>query len=65
MVCHPRRLPTNRADDAKSLRNEHILRQIEAANPPNPTCKGPLRYDTGAYTGRNVIDRMFCELKDS
>lgn len=32
--------------------------------PPNPTRKHPHRYDKAAYKGRNVIERMFCRLKD-
>ena len=32
--------------------------------PPNPTRKNPHPYDRAAYRGRNVIERMFCRLKD-
>jgi len=39
-------------------------RQINAVIPPNPTRKHPHRYDKTAYKGRNVIERMFCRLKD-
>ena len=39
-------------------------RRIKAVIPPNPTRKHPHRYDKNAYKGRNVIERMFCRLKD-
>jgi transposase len=48
----------------KSLCDELALRRIKAVIPPNPTRKHPHRYDKTAYKGRNVIERMFCRLKD-
>lgn len=39
-------------------------RRIKAVIPPNPTRKHPHRYDKTAYKGRNVMERMFCRLKD-
>ena len=64
MVGNPRRLLADRAYDAKSLRDELAARRIKAVIPPNPTRKHPHRYDKTAYKGRNVIERMFCRLKD-
>jgi putative transposase len=64
MVRRPRRLLADRAYDAKSLRDELAQRRIKAVIPPNPTRKHPHRYDKDAYKGRNVIERMFCRLKD-
>lgn len=64
MVRHPRRLLADRAYDANSLRHELAQRRIKAVIPPNPTRKHPHRYDKAAYKGRNVIERMFCRLKD-
>jgi len=64
MVRHPRRLIADRAYDAKSLRHELAARRITAVIPPNPTRKHPARYNAKAYRGRNVIERMFCRLKD-
>src|SRR5262245_17882527 len=32
--------------------------------PPNPTRKLPHGYDAEAYKQRNLIERMFCRLKD-
>jgi putative transposase len=64
MVGNPRCLLADRAYDAKSLRDELAARRIKAVIPPNPTRKHPHRYDKTAYKGRNVIERMFCRLKD-
>ena len=64
MVRSPRRLLADRASDARSLRDELAARRIKAVIPPNPTRKHPHRYDKAAYKGRNVIERMFCRLKD-
>ena len=58
------RLLADRAYDARSLRDELAARRIKAVIPPNPTRKHPHRYDKTAYKGRNVIERMFCRLKD-
>ena len=32
--------------------------------PPNPTRKHPHPYNAEAYKSRNLIERMFCRLKD-
>jgi transposase len=64
MAGQPRRLLADRAYDAKSLRDELARLRIKAVIPPNPTRKHPHRYDKDAYKGRNVIERMFCRLKD-
>ena len=64
MVGNPRRLLADRAYDARSLRDELAARRIKAVIPPNPTRKHPHCYDKTAYKGRNVIERMFCRLKD-
>ncbi len=36
----------------------------EAVIPPNPTRKHPHSYDAEVYKSRNLIERMFCRLKD-
>jgi transposase len=64
MVRAPRRLLADRAYDAKSLRDVLVERRIKAVIPPNPTRKHPHRYDANAYKARNLIERMFCRLKD-
>ena len=64
MVRNPLCLLADRACDARSLRDVLAARRIKAVIPPNPTRKHPHRYDKTAYKGRNVIERMFCRLKD-
>lgn len=64
MVPRPKSLLADRAYDARSLRDVLASRGIKAVIPPNPTRKHPYRYDKRAYKGRNVIERMFCRLKD-
>ena len=64
MVRAPRRLLADRAYDARSLRDALARRKIKAVIPPNPTRKHPHRYDAKAYKARNLIERMFCRLKD-
>ena len=63
-VPPPRRLLADRAYDANSLRDWLAQRGVKAVIPPNPTRKHPHRYDAKAYKGRNLIERMFCRLKD-
>ena len=60
----PRRLLADRAYDAKSLRDWLAERRVKAVIPPNPTRKHPHAYDPKAYKLRNLIERMFCRLKD-
>jgi transposase len=64
MGLRPNSVIADRAYDARSLRQELAKRRIKAVIPPNPTRKHPHRYDKNAYKGRNVIERMFCRLKD-
>lgn len=63
-VATPRRLIADRAYDAKKLRDWLTERGCEPVIPPNPTRKHPHGYDTQAYKQRNLIERMFCRLKD-
>jgi len=64
MVQSPRCLLADRAYDAKRLRDELARRHIKAVIPPNPTRKHPHRYSKRHYRARNLIERMFCCLKD-
>jgi transposase len=59
-----RRLLADRAYDANSLRDWLADRGTKAVIPPNPTRKHPHTYDAQAYKRRNLIERMFCRLKD-
>jgi len=60
----PRKLIADRAYDAAKLRDWLAERGCEAVIPPNPTRKHPHDYDRVAYRSRNLIERMFCRLKD-
>jgi transposase len=60
----PRRLIADRAYDANKLRQWLIERGCQPVIPPNPTRKHPATYDGIAYKTRNLIERMFCRLKD-
>ena len=59
-----RRLLADRAYDARKLRDWLEAHGAEAVIPPNPTRKHPHAYDAEAYRARNLIERMFCRLKD-
>ena len=63
-VPTPRRLIADRAYDARKLRDWLVERGCEPVIPPNPTRKHPHTYDAEAYKQRNLIERMFCRLKD-
>lgn len=60
----PQQLIADRAYDARKLRDWLAERGCEAVIPPNPTRKHPHDYDPIAYRTRNLIERMFCRLKD-
>jgi|TARA_Y100000310_G_scaffold227253_1_gene229461 transposase len=64
LIPTPKRLIADRAYDARKFRNWLAERGCEAVIPPNPTRKHPHAYDRIAYRGRNVVERMFCRLKD-
>ena len=60
----PKRLIADRAYDARKFRDWLDERGCEVVIPPNPTRKHPHPFDRNAYKERNVIERMFCRLKD-
>ena len=64
IVSCPRRLIADRAYDARSLRDWLTEHGADAVIPPNPTRKHPHPYNAEAYKSRNLIERMFCRLKD-
>jgi transposase len=63
-VPTPKVLIADRAYDARKLRDWLAERGCEAVIPPNPTRKNPYPWDRTLYRARNVIERMFCRLKD-
>ena len=60
----PQKLIADRAYDARRLRNWLTEHGCEPVIPPNPTRKHPHSYDPIVYKARNLIERMFCRLKD-
>ncbi len=63
-IATPQRLIADRAYDARRFRDWLAARGCEAVIPPNPTRKNPDDYDRVAYKSRNLVERMFCRLKD-
>jgi transposase len=62
--CPSHKLLADRAYDAASLRDWLTGRGTQPVIQPNPTRKHPHAYDRDAYRGRNLLERMFCRLKD-
>ena len=64
-VARPiRRLIADKGYDANSLRSMLKARKTTAVIPSTATRKIPIRYDRRTYRERNLIERMFCRLKD-
>jgi transposase len=59
-----RRLVADKGYDANSLRSLLKARKTTAVIPSTATRKSPIRYDRRTYRERNLIERMFCRLKD-
>lgn len=59
-----KRLIADRGYDANHLR--HLLAQkgTEAVIPSTTSRRAPIPYDTHAYKLRNLVERMWCRLKD-
>jgi len=61
----PSRTPAaDTAYDSNGLRQFLIERGTLPVIPNNPTRKRPHPFDTHAYKRRNLVERMFCRLKD-
>jgi transposase len=63
-IAPPKRLLADKAYDADSLRNWLAERRVQAVIPSNATRRTPYPLDKIAYRRRNLIERMFCRLKD-
>ena len=63
-VDKPKRLLADKAYDADSFRNWLKRRKIKAVIPSTATRRTPYPIDQKTYRRRNVIERMFCRLKD-
>src|SRR5271170_7043928 len=63
-VAKPKRLLADKAYDADSLRRWLKQRKIKAAIPSTASRRTPYPLDRTTYKRRNVIERMFCKLKN-
>jgi transposase len=63
-VAQPKRLLADKAYDADSLRRWLKHRKIREAIPSTASRRTPYPLDRAAYKRRNVIERMFCKLKN-
>jgi transposase len=64
VVAPPRRLIADKAYDADSLRSWLNSRRIKAIIPSTATRTVPHPLDRIAYRRRNLIERLFCRLKN-
>ncbi|SEK60473.1 transposase [Jannaschia helgolandensis] len=60
----PRRLLADTACDADNLRNWLCNRQIKAVTPSTASRRTPYPLDREAHRRRNVIEGMFCKLRN-
>jgi len=60
----PKRLLADRAYDADSLRNWLKHARIKAVIPSSAARRTPYPLDRKTYRRRNVIERLFCKLKN-
>jgi transposase len=63
-VAAPKRLIADKAYDAESFRSWLADRRIEAVIPSTASRRTPYPIDRSAYRRRNVIERLFCKLKN-
>jgi transposase len=63
-VAKPKRLLADKAYDADSLRRWLKQRKISAAIPSTASRRTPYPLNRSVYRRRNVIERMFCKLKN-
>lgn len=63
-IAPPRRLLADKAYDADHLRRPLEAQGTEVVIPSNATRRKPYPLDRRAYRRRNVIERMFCRMKD-
>lgn len=63
-LAPPKRLLADKAYDADHLRDWLKARRVQAVIPSNATRRTPYPLDKIPYKRRNLIERMFCRLKD-
>lgn len=59
-----RRLIADRGYDAMHLRDFLAARGTEAVIPSTTSRRAPIPHDAEAYKARNLVERMWCRLKD-
>ena len=64
VACPTRRLIADKAYDADSLRQWLTKAGIKAVIPSSAARRTPYPLDRKAYRRRNVIERLFCKLKN-
>lgn len=64
IACPAKRLLADKAYDADSLRQWLAKAKIKAVIPSSMARKTPYPLDRCAYRRRNVIERLFCRLKN-
>lgn len=63
-VAPPQRLLADKAYDAERFRRWLAARKIKAVIPSTASRRTPYPLDRRAYRRRNVVERMFCKLKN-
>ncbi len=63
-VAAPKRVLADKAHDADSLRRWLEARRIKAVIPSTASRAKPYPLDRAIYRRRNVIERLFCRLKN-
>jgi transposase len=63
-IARPKRLLADKAYDADCLRKWLKQRKVKAVIPSTAARRTPYPLDSRAYKRRNLIERMFCKLKN-
>jgi len=58
------RLIADRGYDTNAIRALVVARGAEAVIPPTAQRRTPIPYDRQAYRARNLVERLWCRLKD-
>jgi transposase len=58
------RLIADKGYDSNAIRAAIQAQGAEAVIPPTRTRKAPIPYDRDAYRARNLVERLWCRLKD-
>lgn len=58
------RLIADKGYDTNAIRALVAMRGAEAVIPPTAQRRAPIAYDREAYRARNLVERLWCRLKD-